>query len=44
MAALPLVQLPADAVALAFKTGQSIVMLLKFVVEADEKSVLDEVW
>ena len=43
IAALPAEQLPAAAVALAFSTGQSISILLKFVVEADEKSVLDEV-
>ena len=36
--------LAAAAVALALSIGQSISILLKVVVEADEKSVLDEVW
>ncbi len=40
----PLEQLAAAAVALALSIGQSISILLKVVVEADEKSVLDEVW
>jgi hypothetical protein len=43
IAALPLEQLPAEAVALALSTGQSISILLKAVVEAEEKSVLAEV-
>ena len=43
IAALPLEQLPAAAVALALSTGQSISILLKVVVEAEEKSVLAEV-
>ena len=43
IAALPLEQLPAEAVALALSTGQSISILLKVVVEAEEKSVLAEV-
>ena len=43
IAALPLEQLPAVAVALALSTGQSISILLKVVVEAEEKSVLAEV-
>ena len=44
IAALPLEQLPAEAVALALSIGQSISILLKAVVEAEEKSVLAEVW
>ena len=43
IAALPLEQLPAEAVALALSIGQSISILLKVVVEAEEKSVLAEV-
>ena len=43
IAALPLEQLAALAVAVALSMGQSISILLKLVVEADEKSVLDEV-
>ena len=43
IAALPLEQLPAAAVALALRIGQSISILLKVVVEAEEKSVLAEV-
>ena len=43
IAALPLEQLPAEAVALALSIGQSISILLKAVVEAEEKSVLAEV-
>ena len=43
IAALPLEQLPAEAVALALSMGQSISILLKVVVEAEEKSVLAEV-
>ena len=41
--ALPLEQLAAVAVAVALSMGQSISILLRLVVEADEKSVLDEV-
>ena len=40
---LPLEQLAAAAVALALSIGQSISILLKVVVEAEEKSVLAEV-
>ena len=43
IAALPLEQLAALAVAVALSMGQSISILLKLVVEAVEMSVLDEV-
>jgi hypothetical protein len=44
IAALPLEQLPAEAEADPLNTGQSIVILLKVVVDAEEKSVELEVW
>ncbi len=42
-AALPLEQLAAEAEAVPLNTGQSIVILLKVVVDAEEKSVELEV-